>query len=165
MSDPAYYPAIGSLVPFEKLPQELGMLRDAFHPLLAHLFYKDLYLASTPAGDAAHYDLTLVWYKRLELEVPGTDGLALVAFPSQDGGAAMELPISAAYRLDILRFKPYFDGTIPADPQAWFDLLMEILGVDPLELLLETVSVLVEGAPRRICRFFRPGFAHALRRA
>jgi hypothetical protein len=146
MTDYRYLPTVNSLLPNDRLDSvKLGVLREAFEPLLEHLFYKDIFVAGTPSGSAAHYDLTLVWYKRLALEVPGTDGLALVAFPAQDGGAGMELPIAFEYRWEILRYKPYFDGTIPADPKGWFDLLMEILGVDPQSLLLETVAILVEG--------------------
>jgi len=99
-----FYPALANLLPLDAIPTNLGIVTTALQGAFGHIYYKDLQVEKSARGDAAFYRLTLVLYKRVALDVPGTGGLALVINPSPVTTGATEIPITVSYRWDILNY-------------------------------------------------------------
>ena len=88
-----FYPALSKILPLDAIPDELGVVKEGLNTIFSNFFYTDLQIHKSVNGEAAFYDLKIVSYKRLALEVPGTNGLALVLNPDEDPNT--KLPVSA----------------------------------------------------------------------
>ena len=101
-----FYPSLNNLLPLEAIPENLGAVQGVIEDVFRNVYYKDLQVDKSARGDAAYYQLTLVKYGRLALEVPGTNGLALVLFPpppNQPVNTLTNIPLTVSYRWDILK--------------------------------------------------------------
>jgi hypothetical protein len=141
-----FYPSLANLLPLEEIPPSLGAVEGALDDVFSKVFYKDLQIEKSAAGDAASYQLTLVKYGRLALEVPGTNGLALVLFPpfgNQPDDAVTDIPVSVSYRWDVLKYVREFDHAAVGDlPKLIYGVMLDIAGIDEQELLAEAITVL-----------------------
>lgn len=77
-----FYPSLSTLIPVENIPDDFGVLKSGITQIFKHFYYRDLQISRSASGDAASYDLSLLTYKRLAIEIPGTDGMALVLNPA-----------------------------------------------------------------------------------
>lgn len=129
MSD--FLPSLSTLIPVENIPDNFGVIRNGINNIFSHLYYKDLIVDKSVEGDVAFYSLSIVTYKRLDLEIPGTNGMALVLNPSFNG-TSTEFSISFGYTWNILKYSPGFDlSTFDWSLKSFFDILLDIAGVTP----------------------------------
>jgi hypothetical protein len=139
MADTLFYPSVSSLLPLERIPPNLGFIQGVLHDVFDNLYYRDLQVQKSKSGDVGFYQLSLVIYKRLGVEIPGTGGAALVFNPGQTAQAT-EIPIALGYRWDILKYIKGFDhAALTQLPRLLFDAFVEISGIDSAALLAELV--------------------------
>ena len=143
MADPEFYPALSTLVPVESIPPNLGFVQGILRDVLDRLFYRDLQFQKSRLGDAGFYHLSVVIYRRLGVEIPGTGGAALVLNPGQEDGKITEIPVGFSYRWDILKYVTAFDQASAAElPRLAFDAFVEMSGVSSAGLLAELIDQL-----------------------
>ena len=81
MASNKFYPSLSTLFPIDNIPENLGFIRDGINNVLKHIYYRDLQVDKSVTGEAAFYSLSLVSYRRLGFDIPGTNGMALVVNP------------------------------------------------------------------------------------
>lgn len=139
MSDPVWLPTLNMLLPLNALPPQLGDLKSGLESLLGRIHYKDLMVSGVT--DTARIRLTLVSYRRLALEFPGTGGLALVALPAATEFSTSELTVDFFYSWPLLN---YFDRLVsigmPETPEEWYEALFYILDLNPRDFFISLVE-------------------------
>lgn len=140
-ADTQFYPSLTTLLPLESIPPNLGFIQGALEDVFDNLFYRDLQVQKSKLGDAGFYQLSLVLYKRLGFEIPGTGGAALVLNPGQVSGQTTEIPIALSYRWDIVKYIKGFDNASLMElPRLLFDAFVEISGATSSALLVELID-------------------------
>lgn len=141
MIDDKFYPSLSTLLPLGSIPPNLGFFQSALQDVFDNLFFRNLQVQKSKLGEVGFYQLSLVIYKRLGVEIPGTGGAALVLNPSQVDGQITEIPIALSYRWEILKYVRGFDHTSLTElPRLLFDAFVEISGVSLAELLGELID-------------------------
>jgi hypothetical protein len=141
MADTTFYPSLSTLLPLERIPPNLGFIQGALEDVFDNLYYRDLQEQKSKLGDVGFYQFSLVLYKRLGFEIPGTGGAALVLNPSQISGQITEIPIALGYRWEILKYIRGFDHSALAElPRLLFDAFVEISGASSAALLGELID-------------------------
>lgn len=141
MADTAFYPSLSTLLPLERIPPNLGFVQGVLGDIFDHLYFRDLQVARSRRGEAGFYQLSLVLYKRLAVEIPGAMGTALVLCPGPPAGQTSEIPIALGYRWEILKYLKAFDhGGVSELPRLLFDMLVELAGADAPALLAELID-------------------------
>lgn len=138
-----FYPSLSTLVRVDQIPKiNLGLVQNGIDQLLKDIFYKDLILQKSRDGAAYSYSLTLVAFDRLAIEIPGTDGLALVFNPGDLGQLTTEIPIRLEVEIPLLKYFPELSiDKLQQNPFEYFLLLVEILGLTKAEILTELTEV------------------------
>lgn len=140
MADTLFYPSLSTLLPLERIPPNLGFVQGVLQDVFDKLFYRDLQVQKSKLGDVGFYQLSLVIYKRLGFEIPGTGGAALVFNPGQTT-LTTEIPIALGYRWEILKYIKEFDHATATElPRLLFDAFVEISGASSAALLSELID-------------------------
>lgn len=138
----SFYPSLTNLLSLEAIPPNLGFIHGVLQDVFKGLYYRDLQVQKSQRGDVGFYQLSLVIYGRLGVEIPGTGGAALVFNPGQTA-LVSEIPIALGYRWEILKYIEDFDSSSTADlPRLLFDALVEISGANVPELFGEFIAFL-----------------------
>ncbi len=68
-------------------------------------YFKDLQFSKSQKGDSAFYSLSIISFKRLDIEIPGT-GIFIILNPSHDPLTSdiTEFPLTVSYKLEILSY-------------------------------------------------------------
>jgi hypothetical protein len=142
------YPPFSQLLPKVDLTIEITAINNFVENIFNNLHYKDALLNRSLNGDRGFYKFTLVSKKAIGYEIPGTGGLRLLLNPGfvEENNSTSEFPISFSYQLEILKYINGFKlQNFQADPKAYFDLLLEILGLSTSEMLKEAIDVFIGG--------------------
>ncbi len=140
MAANTFYPSLSNLIQVDEIPSALAVIQGGIDDLFKHFYYKDFQAQKSASGDVGFYQLKIITYKRLGIEIPGTNGLALILNPSITPGGTTDFPISLGYRWDILKYVKGFDVTTnPLSPEFFFDLFLNISGATKEELLTEVI--------------------------
>src|SRR5688572_20903647 len=135
MADESFYPSLSQLIPEESIPENLGFLKEAVGALDG-LFYRNLQVNVSAAGDYGSYKLIIVTYRKLGVAIPGTD-LGIYLNPAVSGSGS-EFPISLTYTWEILRYAERINlSQFDFSPRAFFDLLLAIAGVGYSDVVKE----------------------------
>ncbi|MDX6530204.1 MAG: hypothetical protein QOH41_2494 [Blastocatellia bacterium] len=141
MADTQFYPSLATLVPLGSIPPNLGFIQGALQDVFDNLYFRDLQVQKSKLGDAGFYQLSLVIYKRLGFEIPGTGGAALVLNPGYASVPTTEIPIALSYRWEIVKYIKGFDNASLTElPRLLFDAFVEISGADSAALLGELID-------------------------
>lgn len=147
MDNVRYFPSLETLLPLENIPPVLGILKDSLAAAAGAIHYRDLLLNKSDFGDRALYDLTLVSYRKMALELPNTGGLALVAFPSQDRPGVSELPVTLYYQWRPLAYVERLSVlSMPSSAAGWIEALFFVLDVDPYDFLSSVIEFIYQDA-------------------
>ncbi len=138
-----FYPSLTTLVDLDKIPViDIGFLQDALNNVFHDLYYKDFLIQASSDGSSVHYNITIISYQRLAVEIPGTNGLALVLNPNGLSTESSAIPISFGYRIEGLKYVKGFDiSSFSQQPIAYFNLFLSILDIDKKKLLQELIEV------------------------
>jgi hypothetical protein len=140
-TDTLFYPSLSTLLPLESIPPNLGFVEGVLQDVFDSLYYRDLQVQKSKLGDVGFYQLSLVIYKRLGVEIPGTGGAALVFNPGQVDGQITEIPIALGYRWEIRKYVKGFDSfSLTELPRLLFDAFVEISGASSVALLGELID-------------------------
>lgn len=152
-ADTVFYPSISSLLPLEAVPPNLGFIQGVLHDVFDSLYYRDLQIQKSKSGDVGFYQFSLVIYKRLGFEIPGTGGAALVFDPGLSAQTT-EIPIALGYRWEILKYINDFDPSALSElPRLLFDAMVEISGADARALLGQLIDFFHGAAPVPVTAF------------
>jgi hypothetical protein len=144
MPNNKFYPAISEILPVEKIPTELGPIKDGLQNIFSKIFYRNLIFEKSQFGDTATIQITLLSYGRIGFDIPGT-GAAIIFNPDDTPTGVTPIDISANYKWEILRYINEFkSAAFNGDAKAFFDLFLEILEIEYSELLSEAVTVFIE---------------------
>jgi len=140
-----FYPSLSTLLSVDNIPDNMGFIEDGLLSVFNHLYYKDLQTDRSVAGEAAFYSVSLLTYRRLGIEIPGTDGMALVLNPDFVAGGTSEFPISLSYKWTILKYIRDFNiGNFDWSGLSFFKLLLDISEASSKELLWETIISFID---------------------
>jgi hypothetical protein len=152
MSQP-YYPPLSLLLPLDRIPPNLGVIGDALTGVFDRVFYRNLHSDVTRSGDSGYYKFDLVFYHSVGIEIPGTNGLALLLNPASDASGNTYIPVEAQYSWPILKYIRGFKPDSFADSaRSFFDLVLDVIGATEEELLAEVIAVFIED-PDPITKF------------
>lgn len=144
MSD--YMPTLSVLLPVENIPNSLGVFQNGINNIFSHLYYSDFKIDRSASGDEVYYSLTIISYKRLAIELPGTTEMALVLNPGFHSGSSTDFPIGIGYRWGILKYINNFKlSDFDFTTRAFYDLLLSITGASNTSVLQKIIDVFYAG--------------------
>jgi len=139
-----FYPRLSSIITLDALPEELGFIKTGLANLFQKIYFRDLQVVKSPTGESAFYSLTLVSYKDLSVEIPGT-GIELAFNHDHLSSGLTTIPITMGYEWQILKYINGFNASsFSFEPRAIFDVLAQnILQMSGKELALTTIGVFI----------------------
>lgn len=141
---PDFFPSLASLVPSENIPDNFGSFQNGIDSIFSDLYYKDLQTSLSNDEANAFYSLSVLTYKKLAFEIPGTGGLALVLNPSFTTGGSTEFPISVGYQWQILSYIKGFEVSgFDFSLHSFYELLMDIAGTSNSDILSGTINLFI----------------------
>lgn len=137
-----FYPPLSSILSLQDLPEVLDFLREPLTDLFNKLYFRDLQTSKGPKGDSGFYSLTLIAYKRLSIEIPGTGIYLLLNPPMHDSlPGVTEIPVQLHYEWKVLRFARAFNlESFPYDPVSFFGLVTELLDVPDYSIVKAAID-------------------------
>jgi hypothetical protein len=137
-----FYPPLSSILSLQDLPEVFDFLREPLTNLFNKLYFRDLQTSKGPKGDSAFYSLTLISYKRLSIEIPGTGINLLLNPPMHDSTPGVtEIPVQLHYEWKVLRFARAFNlESFPYDPVSFFGLVTELLDVPDYSIVQAAIN-------------------------
>jgi len=143
MASTAFLPSIASIINLDALPENLQFIESGVDLLFNDIYFRELQYSISDKGDEAFYSLVLVLNKKAGFTIPGTE-LELVLNPDYDGTSLTEIPVTLAYQWKLLALiKQLSDFSVESfafDGQAFFDLIADIIGIDPVGILGATLN-------------------------
>jgi hypothetical protein len=132
-----FYPPLSSILSLQDLPEVFDFLREPLTNIFNKVYFKDLQTSKGPKGDSAFYSLTLISYKRIQIEIPGTGIYLLLNPPMHDSSPGVtEIPVQLHYEWKVLRFARAFNlESFPYDPVSFFGLVTELLDVPEYKIV------------------------------
>jgi len=138
-----FYPKLSSMVNLEDMPEQLGFIKDGLSSILDGLYFKDLQFSKSQKGDTAFYSLSIISFKRLDIEIPGT-GIFVILNPSHDPltNSITEFPISLNYSWKILSYLKGFNlSNFSFNSSGFFQLATVISGQSEEDLINRVMTV------------------------
>ncbi|MBT1690864.1 hypothetical protein, partial [Dawidia soli] len=136
---------LNNFISTEQIPGDLGIFEDGLEALFSNVFVTDLESSTSLYKEDAHYSLTLVSFTRLALEIPGTDGLALVLNPGIAETSRTEFPVSLGYSWPVLRYVEQFNLTsFDFTPRSFYDILIGVAGISEQDMLKAVIDTFYE---------------------
>ncbi len=133
---PRYLPPLSLLISVDNLPPSLGFLENGLNTVFSSLYFKDLYSKRSQHRQEVYYNITIVTYEQLDLNLGGDEGFALALNPSFVDGDTSEFPMSVSYSWPLLRHIDVFDiDSFDFSIEAIFNLLLEIASIDDAQLI------------------------------
>ena len=141
------YQKLSSLIKVSDLPQQLSFVEDGLETVFNDLYYKDLLFSKNVKGDTAFYQLTVVSYKRIGIDIPGT-GFAVVLNPSHTNpNDETEIPVTLNYELPIKGFiKDLNFSQFSFQSKAVFDILFEITQIAEERIIFEVITQFIDSS-------------------
>ncbi len=139
MSNNEYYPSLSGLISLDKLPGEFSF-ENTF---LDKIFYKNLRVFKSKDGEKASYYIEVI-SADLRISLLDSD-LELIINPDATNTNFSVIPIELFYRLEIIKYiKQFNPSEFGFDITAYFDLILDMLGVSLDTLLEEAISVFID---------------------
>ncbi|MDQ3016426.1 MAG: hypothetical protein M3R25_06890, partial [Bacteroidota bacterium] len=155
MSTEKFYPKLSSIVTLEQLPEQLNFIRNGFSQLLDRIYYRDFQVVVDHHSSSIYYQLVLIIYKRLELEIPGTEIALLFNPPSSTDPTpyVTEIPVVVNARWPIRQFIKQFKlDQFSFEAEDFYTKALEIFNISDESLLLQTVATFI-APPDRLNTF------------
>src|SRR5690554_5465157 len=136
-----FYPSIKTLISKDSVSQKIGTVQGGLDLVLDNLFYKELILQQSRLKDSIFASFSIVSYKRLGLEFPGTGGLSLILNPGIDSQTFTEFPVSLSLQNPVKRFLSKVSITsLSQDPNEIFSLLRKLADVSDGDIILAVLN-------------------------
>lgn len=153
MSQPIY-PTLGRYLSATDVPASLGPLQSGLSTLLNKLFVKKFSSFQSPSGDTGHYNVTLLTFRKVGVEIGGINGIALLLNPAPIPPSGTEITLSLDYHWPILRYaRTAGMNTIPSTPHDFFQLALRIAGLKGVQFLKALIGFFYEKVGDPIAAF------------
>ncbi len=131
------YPKLNQLLPLERIPNELEVIKEVLASVLDSIFVKNLIVGKSYEGDAGYYTLDLVT-DSLGVDIPFVDDLRLVFNPTNTG--TTEIPIQFDYSWLIIKYiKDFSASSFDNAVESVFHILLDLAGTDSKTLLKDAI--------------------------
>ncbi len=138
------YPQLVDILPLDKIPDSLQGIENLVTKLTEKLFYKSFYSTVSQSGHSGFYSLTIITPEELALSIGGTEGITLILNPNLTGSGSA-IPIGVNYKWDIIKHISDFKvANFSGSPEAYFDIILELLGLTKNLLIRELIYTLIE---------------------
>lgn len=137
-----FYPPLTSIMSLEDLPEALDFLQEPLTDMFNKVYFRDFQHTKGAKGDSAFYRLTLIVFKELGFEIPGT-GIMLVLNPPANNTSPgkTEIPVTLHYEWKVLRLKNAFSmENFSYNPIDFFNLVSEIIDVPPQSIVHQAIN-------------------------
>ncbi|MCO5259724.1 MAG: hypothetical protein M9916_06235 [Crocinitomicaceae bacterium] len=142
MADQNYYPALSSLVSFEKLPIDFNFTIDFFD----HIFYQNLQFQKSKYGEKASYYLEIIT-NNLSLNIKNSD-FELVLNPNSSNNEESIIPIEFFYQWEVIKYITDFNiSNFSFENKAYFNLISDFLRIDSNSIFSEAIDKFIEIEP------------------
>ena len=141
-----FYPSVTSILPFDALPSELGLIKDGLESLFEDIHFRDFRHSRSSNGDAASYEIVLVFPDALAIAIPGTDIVLTLNQPddTEHEHQLQEIRATASYKWPILGYVNAFRaGNFSFSPVDMYELLLQITGLTTEQLLQMAIEALI----------------------
>ncbi|MAN28803.1 MULTISPECIES: hypothetical protein [Mesonia] len=139
---PRYIPPLSLLISVNDLPSSLGFVENSLNSIFSKLYFKDFYSEGSIHTHEVNYNITIVSFERLGLNIGGEEGFSLILNPSFVEGNTSEFPMSILYNWPLLNYIRSFDiETFDFSIEAIYNLLLDIGNIDEAQLLSTLVNV------------------------
>lgn len=100
-----YYPYVSDLITFDQLPDGLTFISDDLNSIFSEIRYQNFIAERSVNESTGYYQLNIVVFSVLQLDVGGT-GIVLILNPDVQSGANTQsiIPVNLNWRWDILRY-------------------------------------------------------------
>ena len=138
-----FFPAVSSLISLDDLPEQLDFIQVALTSIFDKVYFRDLQFTRSRKGDAAFYSLILRIDREVGFTIPGLE-ISFLLNPNYDATGTTELPITLEYEWKILgvlkQIKRFKLENFSFDPQAFFGVLTDVLGVSGENLMAAAIG-------------------------
>lgn len=136
---------LDNFISTEAIPGDIGFFEDGLGSIFSNVFVTDLQSSTSQYRESTYYSFTLVSYTRLALEIPGTNGLALVLNPGITETNRTEFPISLTYTHEVLRYIEQFNITsFDFTPRSFYDILLSMADTTNQSMLSSLINTFYE---------------------
>jgi len=138
----SYYPFLSDLITFDQLPDGLSFISDDLNSIFSEIRYQNFIAEHSVNESTGFYQLNIVVFSALQLDVPGT-GLVLILNPDLQSGAVSQsiIPINLNWRWNLLRYINSFDITqFASDGNAFFSLLVNFFSGSDKDFLSASLN-------------------------
>lgn len=136
---PKFLPSLSTILSLDKLPDSLGVLRDAADDVFNDVYYDNFQKLKSRLGDEVNYELDIIINKSLGFDLPFA-GISLLFNPG-DNPSQTSFSISLGYRLGILGFINNFSlSNFSFESDGLINTLLNISNFDSSSLLANISS-------------------------
>lgn len=133
---------IDELITQEDIPDNLSFLKEGLSQLFNGIFAADFQSEVSLYKDSTYYNLTLVSFKRIAIDIPGVNGMALILNPGLKPTDGTHIPISLGYSCPILKYVEKFDlKSFDFSPKSFYDILLRIARAEDWEMLANVIRL------------------------
>ncbi len=148
----SYYPPLSALADISIIPPQLDFIGHALNSLLDRIYFRDLQHSTSRGGGREFYSLTLLTYRKIGIEIPGT-GIGLYLNPPDPPGSAggtlfgTGIPLTLEYEWGIADLVRGFDlETFKPDPKTLFGLIARTMKLDTSTLAGQAIAAFAGGS-------------------
>ncbi|KAB2916130.1 MAG: hypothetical protein F9K23_08450 [Bacteroidetes bacterium] len=136
---------LNEIISTDEIPDSLGFIKDALNDVFSELFVADIQANISLYKENVNYEFSLISSVRLELEIPGSNGLKLVLNPGIIENDTSEFPMSLGYSWPIIKYIEEFNlANFDFQPRSFYDILINICRATEADLLAALVNSFYE---------------------
>lgn len=132
------YPALGELLEINSLPEALNFINDGIDFLTKDIYVKDHIVSSHHSILNIHHELTLLVFKKIGVEIPGT-GIQLLlnsSYAKANEDINAEIPVSLSITLPIKEYIDNFSVANFGNPLDYLNVITQIVGQDEIQMVV-----------------------------
>jgi hypothetical protein len=140
-----FFPALSRIISVDQLPSELNFLQGGLNNLLNSVFYRNLRITHSASGETISYDLDIISYKQIGIDIPGT-GFSIAFNRNFTSGTYSVIPISVTTSLGIRKYIKNFDiSSFSFSPSDLWSTAFNIFDLTDYDLVANTASIFISG--------------------
>ena len=133
-----HYPALRTLINFDKLPE---FLKSSLSGVANKIFYKSYYVEKSLYGDVAYHHIIIVLNNEVGLNFfGGEDGFELLFNPGSVAGTT-EIPFTIYYNLPIVKYVRQVRLEDLNSVRDYFDLILRMFNISKQQVFFEVLEV------------------------
>jgi hypothetical protein len=140
-----FYPPLSTLLPLNRIPDDVTVVRDGLENVFGHLYIKDLQIDGD-RYNGTYYNFNLIAVKRIAVEPFGTDGIGLVLNPGYNAEAippvlTTEFTVSVYTQWEVLKYLNYFNlQTFDWSVESLYGIVLSLARSTNVDLFLAAIT-------------------------